>query len=76
MVFRKIFKNRGLAVNMIASLSFIVLAVYGWGLSWRELLGYVGVLLICLVGVVGLAMLAGFLLRKLMHKKDNDNETH
>lgn len=69
---RKYFKNRGFVINMIAGLSFLVLAVYGWDLSWRELLSYLTVLLVSLLLLIGLAMLTGFLLRKLHEKRDKN----
>jgi hypothetical protein len=70
MSLRKLFKSRGLAINMIACLAFLALAVYGWGLPVKELLHYFLITLICLVIVVGLALLAGFLLRKFTNKHD------
>lgn len=71
MSFRKFFKNRGLALNMIACAAFLALAVYGWGLSVSDLLHYLWVLIICLVVVVGLAVLAGFILRKINSRRDD-----
>lgn len=73
MSLRKLFKNRGMAVNMLAGFAFLALAVYGWGLTWDDLLGYLLISLVCLLLVVGLATLAGFLLRKLAERRDRDN---
>lgn len=66
----KLLRNRGLGVNLIAGLSFIFLAVYAWGLSWKELGGYFLVILIFLVALIALAALCGWVLRKLMAKND------
>lgn len=66
----KLLRNRGLGLNLIAGLSFIFLAVYAWGLSWEELGGYFLVILIFLVGLIALAALCGWVLRKLMAKND------
>lgn len=62
-----------MAINMIAGLSFLALAVYGWNLSWQDLLHYLVVLLVCLVVLVGIAMLAGLLLRKINDRSDRDD---
>lgn len=58
-------------INMIACASFLALAVYGWGLSLEDLFYYFIVSVICLVVLIGLAIGAGFILRKLMHKKND-----
>lgn len=66
----KLLRNRGLGLNLIAGLSFIFLAVYAWGLSWKELGGYFLALLVFLMGLIALAALCGWVLRKLMAKND------
>lgn len=71
MSLRKFFKSRGLAINMIACAAFLALAVYGWGLPVNDLLGYLWILIACLVIVVGLAVLAGYILRKIYHRHDD-----
>ncbi|MGV8835225.1 hypothetical protein [Cellvibrio sp.] len=71
MIFRRLFKHRGLGVNLIAGFSFLMLAVYGWGLDWEDLGGYLLVILIVLVGLIGLAALLGWLLRKFMSRGEN-----
>lgn len=71
MSLRKFFKNRGLAINMIACTAFLALAVYGWGLPASDLLNYLWILIACLIIVVGFAVLAGFLLRKLNKRRDD-----
>lgn len=68
MIFRRFLKHRGLGINLIAGFSFLMLAVYGWGLDWEDLGGYLLVILIFLVGLIGLAALLGWLLRKLMRR--------
>lgn len=71
MILRRLFKHRGLGINLIAGFSFLMLAVYGWGLDWEDLGGYLLVILIFLVGLIGLAALLGWLLRKLMSRGEN-----
>jgi hypothetical protein len=71
MIFRRFLKHRGLGINLIAGFSFLMLAVYGWGLDWEDLGGYLLVILIFLVGLIGLAALLGWLLRKLMSRGEN-----
>ena len=71
MIFRRLLKHRGLGINLIAGFSFLLLAVYGWGLDWEDLGGYLLVILVFLVGLIGLAALLGWLLRKLMSRGEN-----
>lgn len=73
MIFRRLFKHRGLGINLIAGFSFLMLAVYGWGLDWEDLGGYLLIILILLVGLIGLAALLGWLLRKLMSRGENSH---
>lgn len=68
MIFRKLLKNRGLGLNLLVGLCFIVLLVKGWGLSWREIGEYLVVLVVLLGGVIGLAALCGWLLHKLTNR--------
>lgn len=70
MILRKLLKNHGLGLNLIAGACFILLLVNGWGLSWRELGGYLLALLILLGGVIGLAALCGWLLHKWVRRRD------
>lgn len=67
---RKFLKHRGFGINMLACTAFLLLAVYGWGLPGRDLLSYFFIVIACLAAVVGLAFLAGFLLRKILSRKD------
>ena len=71
MMLRRLLKHRGLGMNLIAGFSFLMLAVYGWGLGWEELSDYLLVILICLVGLIGFAALLGWLLRKWMGRGEN-----
>jgi len=73
MILRRLIKHRGLGINLIAGFSFLMLAVYGWGLDWEDLGGYLLVILIFLVGLIGLAALLGWLLRKLMSRGENSH---
>lgn len=64
MVLRKLLRHRGLGINLLAGFCFLMLAVYGWGLSWKEMGGYLLILLILLVGLIGTAALLGWVLHK------------
>ncbi|WP_323814540.1 hypothetical protein [Cellvibrio sp. NN19] len=64
MMLRKLLRNRGLGLNLIAGACFILLLVNGWGLSWRELGGYLLALVILLGGVIALAAFCGWVLHK------------
>lgn len=70
MILRKLLRNRGLGLNLIAGCSFLFLAVYGWGLSWKDMGNYLLVILVLLVGLILLAAICGWLLRKLMGRSD------
>lgn len=70
MLSRKFFKNRGFAINMLACTAFLFLAVYGWNLPGKELLHYFLIALVSLAILIGLALLAGYLLRKFMNRGD------
>jgi hypothetical protein len=70
MALRKLLRNRGLGVNLIAGFSFLLLAVYGWGLSWKDLGVYLLAILVLLIGLIALASVCGWLLRKAMGKGD------
>jgi len=61
-------------INMIACVSFLALAVYGWGLSLADLFYYFIICVICLAVLIGLAFGAGFVLRKLMHRRNDDHK--
>lgn len=71
MMLRRLLKHRGLGINLIAGFSFLMLAVYGWGLDWEDLGGYLLVILIFLVGLIGFAALLGWLLRKWKGRSEN-----
>lgn len=63
---RRLFRYRGLGINLLSGCCFIVLAVYGWGLGWDELGSYFLLLVICLGGLIVVAAFLGALLRKYM----------
>lgn len=71
MILRRLFKHRGFGINLLAGFCFLMLAVYGWGLKWEDLGGYLLVILILLVGLIGFAALLGWLLRKLMRRSES-----
>lgn len=67
MILRRLLRHRGLGINLLAGFCFLMLAVYGWGLSWREMGGYLLVLLVFLGGLIGAAAFLGWLLNKVKH---------
>lgn len=72
MSLRSLFKHRGLGINLIAGFCFLMLAVYGWGLGWDDLGGYLLVILIFFVSLICFAALLGWLLRKWMGRGKNN----
>lgn len=66
MSFRKWYRrHRVLWVSLLASLCFIGLAIYGWGMTWENLFDALGGLLaLLLLLVVGAAVL-GWLIYKI-----------
>jgi hypothetical protein len=68
MFLRRLFKHRGLGINLIAGFSFLMLAVYGWGLEWKDLGSYLLAILILLGGLIGLAALLAWLLSKVRRR--------
>ena len=62
---KSIFGNRGFGVNMLACFCFIMLAVYGWGLTWEEGGSYLLFILMLLAAVLVLAFVLGFIWRKI-----------
>ena len=70
MILRKLLKSRGLGLNLLAGACFILLLVNGWGLSRRELGGYLLALLVLLGGLIGVAAFCGWLLHKLRARND------
>ncbi|MFC3154990.1 hypothetical protein [Gilvimarinus japonicus] len=48
----------------------MALAVYGWGVSWGQLLGYMAVVAVLLLCLLGLAALTGWVLHKLNRRDD------
>lgn len=64
MILRRLLRHRGLGINLLAGFCFLMLAVYGWGLSWEELGGYLLVIIVLLGGLIGIAALLGWLLHE------------
>ncbi len=75
MILRRLLRHRGLGINLLAGFCFLMLAVYGWGLSWKEMGGYLLVLLVFLGGLIGAAALLAWLLNKAKrcHKNSQQN---
>jgi RsiW-degrading membrane proteinase PrsW (M82 family) len=67
---RRLFRHRGLGVNLLASLSFLMLAVYGWGLSWDTLGHYLLVLALLSIGLILIAAILGRLIRNWRSGRD------
>lgn len=61
---KSFFGNRGFGVNMLACFCFLMLAVYGWGLSWQE----VGHFLLMLIIIFSAILIPAFLLGWLWNK--------
>ncbi|MDO3382306.1 hypothetical protein [Gilvimarinus algae] len=62
-LFRSLGRYRRLAATCFLScLCFIGLAVYGWGVSWREVGSYAFAALVLLLGTVAVAAFTGWLL--------------
>jgi hypothetical protein len=65
-MFKRLGRYRRLgAASFLSCACFIALAVYGWGVSWQQLLGYMAVVGALLLGLLCLAALAGWILHKL-----------
>lgn len=62
---KSFFGNRGFGINMLACFCFLMLAVYGWGLTWGEVGQYLLILLLLLIIILIPALLLGWLLRKI-----------
>lgn len=66
-------KRARITGSLIASASFIALAVWGWGLSWQSLLSFFLISAVFLIFIVGAAALLGWLLSK-RHKPEDEVE--
>lgn len=65
MSFRKAYRRyRTLWVSLIACSGFLLLAGYGWGVNWHEMLLGLALLIGLLVGLMLLAAALGFVLFK------------
>lgn len=73
MIFRKILRHRGLGINLLAGFCFLMLAVYGWGLSWSELGSYLLILMVFLGALIAAAAALGWLLHKFKSRDDKDD---
>lgn len=61
---RGLFRNRGLGINLLAGLSFLLLAIYGWGLSWELLVNYFLIIIGLFITLASIAALMVFGLRR------------
>ncbi|WP_339896918.1 hypothetical protein [uncultured Gilvimarinus sp.] len=70
-MFRRLGRYRRLgAASFLSCACFIGLAVYGWGVSWSQLLGYMAVVIVLLLLLLAMAALLGWLLHKLNRRDD------
>ncbi|BFM20787.1 hypothetical protein R50076_18360 [Gilvimarinus japonicus] len=71
LMFRRLGRYRRLgAASFLSCACFMALAVYGWGVSWGQLLGYMAVVAVLLLCLLGLAALTGWVLHKLNRRDD------
>lgn len=68
-MFPGLFRHRGLGINLIASVSFLLLAMYGWGLDWDILGNYLLVIIGLLIGLIAVAAVFGLLVRKWLRSR-------
>ena len=68
---RKLKRSFSVVMSCIAGLSFLALAVWGWGVSLREISGLLLIILLFLLLIVILAMIVGFSLMALRKRKNN-----
>ncbi|WP_331345813.1 hypothetical protein [Cellvibrio sp. UBA7661] len=74
MKLHRLFRHRGLGINLLASFCFLMLAVYGWGMSWKELGSYLIVLLSLLAGLIVVAAIFAWLLGKIRQNRGNQSD--
>ena len=75
MSFRKAYRRyRTLWVSLIACTGFLLLAGYGWGVNWGEMLLGLVLLISLLAGVMLLAAILGFILFKLRQRRGSRND--
>ena len=76
MSFRKAYRRyRTLWVSLIACTGFLLLAGYGWGVNWREMLWGLVLLLGLLAGLMALAAILGFVLFKVKQLRQPKNKS-
>ena len=75
MSFRRAYRRyRTLWVSLIACTGFLLLAGYGWGVKWREMLLGLALLLGLLAGLMALAAILGFILFKVKQSRQTKNK--
>jgi predicted lysophospholipase L1 biosynthesis ABC-type transport system permease subunit len=57
--------------SMCASAAFIGLAIYGWDLPISTAAAFLALCVLFLMGIVGLAVMSGWLLGKLRQRRDD-----
>lgn len=66
MSFRRGYRRyRTFWVSMLACLSFLALAIYGWGVEWSDIFTAMWVSGLLLVGLIVLAAIVGFAVYKI-----------
>lgn len=74
MVRFKLNKSARLKASLIACAGFLVLAVWGWDLPVATLLMFLLISLGGLLIILALAALSAFILRKIMRRRDREEE--
>ena len=72
MLLRKLLKNRGLGMNLLAGLCLLAVLAYGWGLDLNELSIYFLAIIIVLLGLVAAAALVGWLMYLWKRRRHED----
>lgn len=68
-MFKRLFKNRGFAIQLAASLAFILLTIYAWGQPVKDVLYYLWLLIVCLAIIIASAFAVGYLLHKVLRRR-------
>lgn len=70
----RISKRTRFLSHLMASVAFIGLFIWGWGLSVDEATLYLLICVACVVGLVGVAAILGLLLRLIRSRFEATNE--
>ena len=67
-------KHRAANVSLMACAGFLALALWGWGVTWKDMGLYLLITVVLLGAIVGTAALAGWLLHKLRQRRRDSGE--